>query len=312
MKIASSEITPKKAYLSRRDFIKTSALASSALLLASCGVNTESYPNDNNLIPPLPSMKYDEFGNLANNFEAITNYNNFYEFTFEKDKVARLSRNFVTSPWEIAVGGLVNKPKVYGVEDILQIFSQEERIYRLRCVEGWSMIIPWEGFPLKKLLDEVEPKSSAKYIRFETLYDPNQLPGQNSKSFNWPYVEGLRLDEAMNDLTILATGIYGESLFPQNGAPLRLVVPWKYGFKSIKSIVKIDLVEDMPTSLWMTAAPNEYGFYANVNPEVSHPRWSQANERRIGESGRRDTLMFNGYSDQVSHLYDGMDLATNY
>lgn len=308
MKIASSEITPKKTYLSRRDFMKVSALASSSLLLASCGVSTESNSTTQNLTTPLPSMKYDELGDEANSFEAITNYNNFYEFTVEKDKVAKLSRDFVTSPWEIAVGGLVNNPKVYGVEDILQIFTQEERIYRLRCVEGWSMVIPWQGFPLKKLLDEVEPKSSAKYVRFETLYDPNQLPGQKNGWYNWPYIEGLRIDEAMNDLTILATGIYGESLFPQNGAPLRLVVPWKYGFKSIKSIVKIDLVEEMPTSLWMAAAPNEYGFYANVNPEVAHPRWSQANERRIGENGRRDTLMFNGYRDQVAHLYVGMDL----
>ena len=312
MKIASSEITPKKTYLSRRDFMKVSALASSSLLLASCGINTKTNSNTQTLKTPLPSIKIDEFGDVANSFEAITNYNNFYEFTIEKDKVAGLSRDFITSPWEIAVGGLVNNPKVYGVEDILQIFTQEERIYILRCVEGWSMIIPWQGFSLKKLLDEVEPKSSAKYVRFETLYDPNQLPGQKSSGFNWPYIEGLRIDEAMNDLTILATGIYGESLFPQNGAPLRLVVPWKYGFKSIKSIVKIDLVEEIPTSLWMAYAPNEYGFYANVNPAVAHPRWSQANERRIGESGRRETLMFNGYGDQIAHLYDGMDLNNNF
>ena len=312
MKIASSEITPKKTYLSRRDFMKVSALASSSLLLASCGINTKTNSNTQTLKTPLPSIKIDEFGDVANSFEAITNYNNFYEFTIEKDKVAGLSRDFITSPWEIAIGGLVNNPKVYGIEDILQIFTQEERIYRLRCVEGWSMIIPWQGFSLKKLLDEVEPKSSAKYVRFETLYDPNQLPGQKSSGFNWPYIEGLRIDEAMNDLTILATGIYGESLFPQNGAPLRLVVPWKYGFKSIKSIVKIDLVEEIPTSLWMAYAPNEYGFYANVNPAVAHPRWSQANERRIGESGRRETLMFNGYGDQIAHLYDGMDLNNNF
>ena len=312
MKIASSEITSKRAYLSRRDFIKVSALASSSLLLASCGVNTDSNSNIQNLKTPLPSIKYDEFGDMANSFEAITNYNNFYEFTVEKDKVASLSRNFVTSPWEVAVGGLVNNPKVYALEDILQIFTQEERIYRLRCVEGWSMVIPWQGFPLKKLLDEVKPKSSANYVRFETLYDPNQFPGQKSGWYNWPYIEGLRIDEAMNDLAILATGIYGEQLYPQNGAPLRLVVPWKYGFKSVKSIVKIDLVEEMPTSLWMAAAPNEYGFYANVNPEVNHPRWSQAHERRIGESGRQETLMFNGYGEQVAHLYDGMDLNKNY
>ena len=206
----------------------------------------------------------------------------------------------------------MNKPKTYAIEDILAKFPREERIYRLRCVEAWSMVIPWLGFPLKDLLKEVEPTGDAKYVRFETLLDPEQMPGQRSGWYSWPYVEGLRLDEAMNDLTILSTGLYGKDLLPQNGAPIRLVVPWKYGFKSIKAIVKIDLVADQPTSLWMNAAPNEYGFYSNVNPEVSHPRWSQASERRIGETGRRKTLMFNGYEDEVASLYTGMDLRANY
>jgi sulfoxide reductase catalytic subunit YedY len=261
---------------------------------------------------PQASKNMDELGDSLTSFQAITNYNNYYEFSMDKEAVAPLSQNLKTSPWTVQVGGLVNNPKTYGVEDLLQKFTQEERIYRLRCVEAWSMVIPWLGFPLAELLKEVEPTSQAKYVRFETLYDPEQLPGQNSDWYNWPYVEGLRLDEAMNDLAILSTGLYGKSLLPQNGAPLRVVVPWKYGFKSIKSIVKIDLVEEMPVSLWMAAAPNEYGFYANVNPEVDHPRWSQRSERRIGELGRRDTLPFNGYAEEVAHLYKDMDLRVYY
>jgi sulfoxide reductase catalytic subunit YedY len=209
------------------------------------------------------------------------------------------------------VGGLVNNPKTFDLDDI-RAFEQEERIYRLRCVEAWSMVIPWNGFPLSKMLEIVEPTADAKYVRFETILDPDNMPGQKSPWFKWPYVEGLRLDEAMHDLTFMATGLYGQDLLPQNGAPFRLVVPWKYGFKSIKSIVRIDLVDTMPTSLWMDSAPREYGFFANVNPEVDHPRWSQATERRIGELGRRKTLMFNGYAEQVAHLYDGMDLRVNY
>jgi sulfoxide reductase catalytic subunit YedY len=212
----------------------------------------------------------------------------------------------------VEIGGLVRNPMVLDVEDLRSRFDQEERIYRLRCVEGWSMVIPWNGFPLHQLLALVEPTSEARYVRFETLYDPEQMVGQRSRFYQWPYVEGLRMDEAMNDLAILATGLYGNGLLPQNGAPVRLVAPWKYGFKSIKSIVRIDLVREMPNSLWMAAAPNEYGFYANVNPEVNHPRWSQASERRIGERGRRPTLMFNGYAEQVADLYAGMDLRVNY
>jgi len=260
---------------------------------------------------PYTRPETDELGDRLNTLEEITNYNNYYEFTLEKTDVARLSAGFPTSPWQVEVGGLVRNPGVYGIEDLLK-FEQEERIYRLRCVEAWSMVIPWNGFPLARLLNEVEPLSEAKFVRFETIMDPKNMPGQRSPWFDWPYVEGLRLDEAMHDMTMLATGIYGEQLRPQNGAPVRLVVPWKYGFKSIKSIVRIDLVDKMPTSLWMAAALSEYGFYANVNPEVDHPRWSQGSERRIGERGRRRTVKFNGYEEQVAHLYEGMNLRANF
>ncbi len=322
VEIKSSEITPEHQYLSRREFLKGIGIVSaSAMVLAACGiesvtstdnptaVKTFTLPTD---IPTgKPTSTQEEFSEPLTSFEAITNYNNYYEFSTNKEAVARLAKDFPTSPWAIEVGGLVNNPKTYDLDDLMK-FSVQERIYRLRCVEAWSMVIPWMGFPLAELLKEVEPTSKAKYVRFETVYDPEWMPGLKSNWYQWPYVEGLRLDEAMHDLTLLATGLYGKSLLPQSGAPVRLVVPWKYGFKSIKAIVKIDLVEDMPTSLWMAAAPNEYGFYANVNPEVSHPRWSQASERRIGESGRRDTLMFNGYEEEVAHLYSGMDLSVNY
>jgi methionine sulfoxide reductase catalytic subunit len=308
-----SEITPEQVYLSRRDFLKAMGiLGAGAILSAACA----SAPNT-------PASQPAATGVAANptqtglednltSYEAITSYNNFYEFSTNKERVAQMVQDFKTSPWDVEVSGLVNQPRTYAMEDILARFTQEERIYRLRCVEGWSMVIPWLGFRLSDLLKEVEPQSSAKYVRFETLYDPDQMPGQNSPFYIWPYAEGLRLDEAMHDLTIIATGLYGKMMPAQNGAPLRLVVPWKYGFKSIKSIVKIELVEQQPATLWSSAAPNEYGFYSNVNPEVPHPRWSQASERRIGEAGRRPTLMFNGYAEEVAHLYEGMDLSVNY
>lgn len=262
--------------------------------------------------PAASGAMTDELGDPVNTFEEITNFNNFYEFTTDKEKVAGMATDFPTRPWTVEIGGLVNNPAIFSIEDILSRFDQEERIYRLRCVEGWSMVIPWLGFQLSTLLELVEPKSNAKYVRFETLLDPEVMPGQRSNWFDWPYVEGLRIDEAMNPLALIATGLYGKDLLPQNGAPLRLVTPWKYGFKSIKSIVKIDLVEEQPTSLWMAAAPREYGFYANVNPEVQHPRWSQRTERRIGETKRRETLPFNGYGDEVAYLYEGMNLAAYY
>jgi methionine sulfoxide reductase catalytic subunit len=242
----------------------------------------------------------------------VTHYNNFYEFSTDKERVASASANFQTTGWQVSVEGLVRKPRVFDLEDLLKISSAEERIYRMRCVEGWSMVIPWDGFSLSKLLNVVEPLSDAKYVAFETLLDAKRMPGQRSNILKWPYVEGLRMDEAMHPLTLLASGLYGRALPPQDGAPVRLVVPWKYGFKGIKSIVKIKLVATQPRTSWNEYGSNEYGFYANVNPHVDHPRWSQATEQRIGESGRRPTLMFNGYGEQVAHLYAGMDLRANF
>jgi len=314
VKVKSSEITPEHQYLSRREFLKGMGIVSaSAMVLAACrgqSVSSTAMPTAVK-VPSTITSTPKEVNEPLTSFDAITNYNNYYEFSINKEAVARLAKDFPTSPWKIDVGGLVNNPKTFDLDDLAK-FSQQERIYRLRCVEAWSMVIPWVGFPLAELLKEVEPTSKAKYARFETIYDPNQMPGQKMVGYQWPYIEGLRLDEAMHDLTMLATGLYGQTLLPQSGAPVRLVVPWKYGFKSIKAIVKIDLVEEMPTSLWMAAAPNEYGFYANVNPEVSHPRWSQASERRIGETSRQKTLMFNGYEEEVAHLYSDMDLSRNY
>ncbi len=301
--IAPSEITPEATFLSRRQFMRgVGGLALSAAVLAACG-GAPSSPAPAGSPAPTTDPRQE-----LTSFENITNYNNYYEFSTDKQAVARLAANLRVSPWTLQVGGLVNRPLTFGVEDLLSKFAQEERIYRLRCVEAWSMVIPWQGFPLRKLLEIVEPTSAARYVRFEALLDPEQMPGQKAGWYQWPYVEGLRLDEALHDLTILAVGLYGKTLLPQNGAPLRLVVPWKYGFKSIKAIVKIELVAEQPVSLWMAAAPNEYGFYANVNPAVNHPRWSQASERRIGELGRRPTLPFNGYAEQVAQLYADMDL----
>ncbi|MBT3391597.1 MAG: protein-methionine-sulfoxide reductase catalytic subunit MsrP [Chloroflexi bacterium] len=318
-KIPSSEITPEHVYLSRRDFLKSMGIVSaSAAILAACGIapaetaEASAAPASDAQPTVPPSSTTDELGAPLNSFEDITHYNNYYEFTTDKERVADLAMGYPTSPWEVTVGGLVDNPKTFSLDD-LHKFEIEERIYRLRCVEAWSMVIPWMGFPLSKLLAEVEPKAEAKYVRFETIYDPEGMPGFKANPwYQWPYIEGLRLDEAMHDLTILSTGLYGKDLLPQSGAPIRLVVPWKYGFKSIKSIVKIDLVTEMPTSLWMAAASNEYGFYANVNPTVDHPRWSQASERRIGNFGRSETLMFNGYEAEVAHLYAGMDLKANF
>ena len=321
--IPSSEITPKEVYLSRKDFIKGASLtALGALVLAACKGDpgsmptaaptsqvTESKLNPNSILYNEEiNQKWDKTLDPLTDFESVTNYNNYYEFSTDKTRVAKLSQNFQTTPWTIEISGMVNKPQTFGIEDLLSKYDLEERIYRLRCVEAWSMVIPWIGFPLSKLLNDVEPTSAAKYLKFTTLADWDQMPGL-SAPFPWPYIEGLRLDEAMHDLTILSIGLYGDLLLPQNGAPIRLVVPWKYGFKSIKSIVRIELTDQMPTSLWMATAPNEYGFYANVNPEVNHPRWSQASERRIGETSRRETLMFNGYADEVAHLYQDMDLS---
>jgi sulfoxide reductase catalytic subunit YedY len=323
--IPSSEITPEHLYLSRRAFMTGAAAVAGAAVLAACAPKTNlsgqssvsqlqptAAPGETPAAPAVVPGQTDELGDPLTEFEIVTHYNNYYEFSTNKEAVAGKAQNFPTSPWQVMVSGMVRNGGVYDIEELRTNFAQEERIYRMRCVEGWSMVIPWLGFPLSALLKEVEPTSGAQYVRFETIYDPENMPGQRSPFFNWPYVEGLRLDEAMNDLTLLATGLYGQDLLPQNGAPVRLVVPWKYGFKGIKSIVKIELTDEMPESLWMAAAANEYGFYANVNPDVSHPRWSQATERRIGEGGRRPTLLFNGYEEQVAALYAGMDLAKNY
>lgn len=323
LEIPSSEITPKTLYDSRRQFMKGVATLAAGSLLAACspgfGAGDEggetavsSTQTTTQTTSGTVNATADELGDPLNSYQDITNFNNYYEFTQDKQAVAAAAAGYKTSPWEVEISGLVNKPGIFGMEDLLSQFDQEERVYRLRCVEGWSMVIPWSGFPLRKLLEVAEPTSAAKYVRFETVYDPDNMPGQKSPWFTWPYVEGLTVDEAMNDLTLMATGLYGEQLLPQSGAPIRLVVPWKYGFKSIKSIVKIELTDTQPTSLWMEASPNEYGFYANVNPGVDHPRWSQATERRIGELGRRPTLMFNGYEEQVAYLYEGVDLQENF
>jgi sulfoxide reductase catalytic subunit YedY len=315
------KITDKETYLNRRFFIRAAALAGTAT------VSTLLYRKLNP--PPTQPVEGEKLNAAANEskseavkngyatedqltpLQSITNYNNFYEFDTSKDGVARAAEGFVTRPWQVSVGGLVTNPRVFDIDELLK-FPLEQRIYRLRCVEGWSMVIPWIGFPLSKLLEKVEPASQARYVAFETLLDPNRMPNQRTGVLDWPYVEGLRLDEAMHPLTIMATGLYDETLPPQDGAPIRLVVPWKYGFKSIKSVVKITLVADEPPTTWNIQAPYEYGFYSNVNPNVSHPRWSQATERRIGEFARRKTLLFNGYGDQVAHLYDGMDLVKNF
>jgi len=317
--IKSSEITDKKIYLKRRLFMRGAALAATTaatgLLYRKLNPAPAEKPQGEKLVTVAKSTTDNRVseGFTVNekltSIEDITNYNNFYEFSTNKQSVASESRGFVVKPWAVAVGGLVNKPTTFDLDELLK-FPQEERVCRLRCVEGWSMVIPWIGFPLAKLLEKVEPTFQAKYVAFQTLYDPKRMPNQTTGVLDWPYVEGLRLDEAMQPLTILATGLYGETLPPQDGAPVRLVVPWKYGFKSIKSIVKISLVAGEPPTTWNIQAPNEYGFYSNVNPNVPHPRWSQATEHRIGESSfrSRNTLLFNGYADQVAHLYEGMDL----
>jgi len=296
VKISSSEITPEEVYLDRRKFMKGLGAIAAVGLISPSSVLPKNFGDKEELT----------------SFKSITHYNNFYEFSTDKEEVAELSEALTTSPWAVEVTGLVEKPGKFSVDDLKSRYTQEERIYRLRCVEGWSMVIPWTGFPVASLLKDVQPTPKAKFVKMTTLMRPSEMKGQKSWWYEWPYVEGLRLDEAMNDLTLFATGLYGKDLPNQNGAPIRLVVPWKYGFKSIKSIVKIELVEEMPTSLWMKAAPSEYGFYSNVNPEVPHPRWSQKTERRIGEFRRRRTLMFNGYEEEVSSLYAGMDLKKLY
>ncbi|MFU8837004.1 MAG: protein-methionine-sulfoxide reductase catalytic subunit MsrP [Thiohalomonadaceae bacterium] len=308
--IPSSEITDEAIYRERRRFLGQFALGGGALLLPgllAAQARAEARP------PKLEGVVPGPFGSEESltSYQDITSYNNFYEFGTDKGDPKKHAQLLRTRPWSVMVEGEVARPGPIDIEDILKLHPLEERIYRMRCVEAWSMVIPWVGFPLAALLKHAEPNSRARYVEFTTLHDPEQMPGQRDRRIlPWPYVEGLRIDEAMHPLCILAVGLYGHQLPNQNGAPLRLVVPWKYGFKSIKSIVRIRLLEAAPTTTWQQLSPREYGFYANVNPEVDHPRWSQRRERRIGELRRRDTLPFNGYAEEVAHLYQGMDPKT--
>ncbi len=297
-KIKYSEITPEKIYNKRREFIKRFGITTGSLIIGQNIINTAN-ASTNNLEKKITEYRY------------ITTYNNYYEFGTRKSDPAEKSQNFKTKPWEITVDGEVEKKITLTVQEIKKIFPSEERIYRLRCVEGWSMVIPWLGFSLSKILEKATPTSKGKFVEFTSVYNPEQMPGQRYPILKWPYKEGLRIDEAMHPLTTLVTGLYNKELPNQNGAPLRLIIPWKYGFKSTKAIVNIKLVEKMPTSSWMRASPKEYGFYSNVNPKVDHPRWSQASERVVGSgilSERIPTQMFNGYGDEVANLYSGMDL----
>ena len=311
LNVPSSEITPRAVYERRRQFLKTALATGAASFplafpqsaqasISSTGKKLDAKPGKYVVIEKTTPQ------------ELATTYNNFYEFSTRKEAPAVLARGFVTQPWTITIEGEVKKSRVFDLDSLLKLAPLEERVYRLRCVEGWSMVVPWVGYSLATLLKQVEPTGNAKYVEFISLADPKQMPGLNSGVLDWPYAEGLRMDEAMHPLTLLTLGMYGETLPPQNGAPVRLTVPWKYGFKSAKSIVRIRLVEKQPATSWNKAAPREYGFYSNVNPNVDHPRWSQATERRLGEDGlfqaKRKTLMFNGYADQVASLYTGMDL----
>jgi len=318
----ASEITPREVYEQRRDFLKTLAAGSAGVALAGWAArdaHAQSVARPNKLAA-LPGARSAVAGAVTmdklTSYADITSYNNFYEFGTDKADPARNAGKLVTRPWTVAIEGEVKKPQTIGIEELLKLAPMEERIYRLRCVEGWSMVIPWVGYSLSELIKRVEPTGNAKYVEFHTLADPKQMPYVRSSVLDWPYVEGLRMDEAMHPLTLLAFGLYGEVLPNQNGAPMRLMVPWKYGFKSAKSIVKIRFVEQQPKTAWVKAAQQEYGFYSNVNPKVDHPRWSQATERRIGEDGlfqkKRPTQMFNGYEAQVGQLYAGLDLVKNY
>src|SRR5512133_2692986 len=302
--IRSSEITSKSLYLDRRTF-----LAGAAALAAAAALPIGGLANDK--IPGVVKSKYST-DEKQTPFKDITNYNNFYEFSTDKYEPAALSKNFRTRPWTVKIDGDVQKAKTLDTDSLLKLAPQEERIYRHRCVEGWSMVMPWVGYPLSNILKQVEPLGKAKYVEFTTLADAGQMPGVRSAVLDWPYKEGLRLDEAMHPLTIMVFGLYGELLPNVDGAPLRIHVPWKYGFKSAKSIVRIRFTSSAPNTAWHNQAPNEYGFYSNVNPKVDHPRWSQAKERRIGEFFKRETLMFNGYGDQVASMYNGMDLKKYY
>jgi len=318
--IPSSEITPRSSYMSRRTFI-TGVMAAGAALAGGAYLRSGSSGGNSGTVEAagekLTGVVKSQYSTTepATSFKDVTNYNNYYEFSTDKYAPAGLSKNFRTRPWTGKVEGMVKKPKMLDIDSILKLAPLEERIYRMRCVEGWSMVIPWVGFPLSTFIKQADPLPSAKFVAFQTILAPDQMPGQKDDVLQWPYVEGLRMDEAMHPLTILAIGLYDQVLPNVDGAPLRLVVPWKYGFKGIKAIVKVSFTDKMPPTTWNIMAPNEYGFYSNVNPTVDHPRWSQATERRIGDSlfaPKRKTLMFNGYADQVAGLYSGMDLRKNF
>jgi sulfoxide reductase catalytic subunit YedY len=308
--IKYSEITDKKHYINRRQFLTRSAsLAASGLFLPHAYSQKDSQQRQK-----LTVAKKGEYSvqDKLTRYEEATTYTNFYEFSTGKRSVKKLSRDFRTQPWLLAVDGLIENKIEFDIDELTSIFPLEERIYRWRCVEAWSMVIPWIGFPLADFIKKCRPTSRAQFVEFESVYAPAQMPGQRTRVLDWPYTEALRLDEAKHPLALIAVGLYGENLPNQNGAPIRIIIPWKYGFKSAKSIVKIRFVEKMPKTSWRKANSREYGFYANVNPDVRHPRWSQARERRIGEEGKRPTLMFNGYANEVGHLYSGMDLKKNY
>jgi sulfoxide reductase catalytic subunit YedY len=307
--LPETEITPERVYQGRREFMRHAALAAGAVAAWTLFPKNlqDAFAQDGKSWKPDHPSPFNTSEELTP-FKDVTSYNNFYEFGVDKDDPARYAGSLKTEPWSIAIEGLVKKPAVYHLDDVLKGETMEDRIYRHRCVEGWSMVIPWLGFPLANLIKRMQPSTNAKFVAFETKLAPDEMPGQRRNALQWPYVEGLRMDEAMNPLTLLAVGLYGKPLPNQDGAPIRLVVPWKYGFKSIKSIVKISFVESQPPTSWNLATPREYGFYSNVNPEVDHPRWSQSHERRIGEFFKRRTLMFNGYGDQLAGMYSEMDL----
>ena len=318
--VRSSEITPKSVYLDRRRFLKTAAMAGAGAVfgtIAPSGFTAPAFAATDSGRMKLSGVRKTKWtekalGEELTGYDPITQYNNFYEFGTGKTDPARKAKNFKPRPWSIAVEGAIEKPGVYDLEDFLKPHTLEERVYRLRCVEAWSMVIPWVGIPLADVIKRFGPTGNAKYVAFETLHDEERMPGQRRRVLKWPYKEGLRIDEAMNPLTLLVVGLYGEVLPNQNGAPIRLIVPWKYGFKSIKSIVKMRFQADQPPTAWNVSSPREYGFYSNVNPTVNHPRWSQAKERRIGDFLKRRTLMFNGYEEEVGQMYAGMDMRKNY
>jgi sulfoxide reductase catalytic subunit YedY len=310
--IAPSEVTPRGLYLRRREFLQAGAALTAAAAVAGTGLLLGNAPARAGT--KLAGVRKSAFtvNEEITSYKDITTYNNYYEFGTDKDEPAEYATTLKTRPWTVAVEGEIKKPRSFDIDELMKLAPLEERVYRMRCVEGWSMVIPWVGYSLSELIKRVEPTGNAKYVEFITLNDPQQMPGVKLPILKWPYTEGLRMDEAMHPLALLCMGLYGEVLPNQNGAPVRVVVPWKYGFKNGKSIVKIRFTGKQPQTTWNLANPNEYGFYSNVNPQVDHPRWSQAKERRLGEFGKRPTLMFNGYADQVASLYAGMDLKKNY